>query len=420
MLRSVLLAGALALTAAPLGAQTLGSVSQDAPARVRDVVALGRGGTRAAAPTLDSPFFSNPAHLTAESGFKLTILGATTGVGGNVIETYDFYDDVLGPALEEGLDTIRDEDPDRLDALYAEARRVGAGHKTANVAAFAPSARYNGGAFAVGGGLFGNVTTRALLSSRSGGGVPFIDAYGQADVMVPLAVAAPVPAEMLEALPVGSVSVGASATFLRRYVTAKDKPIDAIDPDGEKLYLLSGNTLRGGLGVYARDVGVPGLDLGTSLMNVGGNVNYSLDQSWTLEGPDDLPDDQSEIDATIATFEERAARPEFRVGAAYRVQLPAMPDPYVSDIVVAADYTSLSTSNAEQSVQAGLRGGVSATLASVLGVRAGVSQGMATGGASLMSRYARLDFVTYGVEDARLLGGAPRRAYALQVRFGLF
>ena len=418
MIRSVLFAGALALAAFPADAQTLGSASQDAPARVRDLVALGRGGARAAAPTLDSPFFANPAHLTADPGLKLTILGVTTGIGGNVRETYDFYDNVLGPAIEEGLDDIRRDDPDRLAELYADALAVGRRQKTANAAAFAPSARYNAGTVAGGLGLFGNVTTRALIDARAGAGIPFIDAYGQADVIVPAAVAAPIPG--LDGLPVGSVSVGASATFLRRYVTAKAKPVDALNPDGEKLYLLSGNTVRAGVGAYARDVAVPGLDVGVSLMNVGGNVNYDLDQSWTLEGPDDLADDPVEVEATIQRFEERAARPEFRVGGAYRVPLAASTQMPLSDVVVAADYTSLSTANAEQSVQAGLRGGVSATLAGVLGLRAGLSQGMPTAGASLQSRVARLDFVTYGVEDARLLGGSPRRAYALQLRFGLF
>lgn len=416
MYRTLTLAAALALTAAPAGAQSIGTASQDAPAAVRDVVALGRGGARAAAPTVDSPLFANPAHLTAEPGLKVTFLGVTAGAGGNLRESYDFYDETLGPALEEGLDVIREEDFERLQAIYDEALRIGPSQKTTNAAAFAPSARYNAGAYAVGGGLFANATTRALIR-RGGAGIPVVDAYGQADLMLPVAAAATVPTD---ALPIGSLSVGASATALYRSVAAKNKPVDAINPDGEKLYLLSGSTVRVGVGAYARDVGVPGLDLGASVMNVGGNVNYALNQSWTIEGPDDLADDPAEIEATIARFEERAAQPELRVGAAYRVPLGGSKELPLSDIVVAADYTSRSTSDLDQSFQAGLRGGVSATVGGVLGLRAGLSQGMPTAGASLMSRYARLDFVTYGVEDARLLGGAPRRAYALQLRFGLF
>ena len=427
MLRPLCLLGA-ALLAAPVVAQPIGDAAQDAPARVRDIPSLARGGTRTAAPTLESPFFSNPAHLTATPGVRFTALGFTTGLGGNVRETYDFYDTTLGPAIDEGLDGIRDSDPDRLREIYDEALRVGRSQKTAQAALLAPSVRVNRGSFAVGGGLYSSVTSRAVIDARAGAGIPFIDAYAQGDVLAPVAVAAPLPTG---ALPVGSVSVGASATFLRRYVTAKSKPVDAISTSGETVFLLSGNTLRGGLGAYARDVYAPGVDLGLSLTNVGGNVDYSLNREWVLDESDggELSQDErdaleaarvAERDALTARFEERGARPVFRAGAAYRVPLTPSGQLPLSDVTVTADYTSHSTSTSEQSTQAGLRAGVSAVVGGVLGLSAGLSQGMPSAGVCLTSRVARLEFATYGVEDGRLLGQAQRRAYALQLRFGLF
>ena len=428
MFRSLCLAGALACSALPAAAQPIGDAAQDAPARVRDIVALGRGGTRLAAPTLESPFFSNPAHLTAEPGVRFTVLGVTTGLGGNVRETYDFYDTTLGPAIDQGLDDLSDSDPERLREIYDEALRIGRSQKTAQVAVLAPSVRVNRGAFAVGGGLFSSVVSRAVIDARSGAGIPFIDAYAQGDLLAPLAAAAPVPTG---SLPVGSVSVGASATFLRRYVTAKAKPVDAIATSGETVFLLAGNTVRAGLGAYARDVYVPGVDLGLSLTNIGGTVDYELDREWVLDESDQAELSAAERaaieagrvaerEALTARFEERAARPVFRAGAAYRVPLEASRQLPLADVLVALDYTSHSTSASEQSMQAGLRAGVSGTVGGVLGLSTGLSQGMLSAGVGLRSRVARLDFATYGVEDGRLLGQAQRRAYALQLRFGRF
>ena len=97
-----------------------------------------------------------------------------------------------------------------------------------------------------------------------------------------------------------------------------------------------------------------------------------------------------------------------------------MPGFPVSDVLVTADYTSRSTAEFDQSLQAGLRGGVSATLGGMLGLRAGLSQGMPSAGVGLATRFARLDWATYGVEDGRLLGQQSRRAYVVQLRLGWF
>jgi hypothetical protein len=403
---------ALAL-AAPASAQTFTTLQQDAQAQVSDLAALGMGGAVAAAPTLDSPFFSNPAHMAGTERFSLTALGLTAGVGGNVRETYDFYENELGPAIEEGLDEIRTNDPDRLQALYDEAFRIGRSQKTADVAVLAPSLRMRFGQVAVGAGVYGSSITRAKISD-GGAGIPYLDAYSQADVLVPLAVATDVPG-----LPF-RLQVGGSATYVQRRIAAKADAIDALDPDSEKLYVFRGDGVRLGLGLDARDVGTPGLDLGLAVTNIGGALDVEMDDSFPIEGPEDAPDDAAEIARLEARFDGREAASAVRAGAAYRIPVPHVAGLPLSDVTAAVDYTSASTSEFDQSFQAGLRGGVRATLARVLELRTGLSQGMVSAGLSLKSRFARIDYATYGVEDGRLLGQQNRRNHVVQIRFGLF
>ena len=403
----------VALAPAALGtaarAQTFSALQQDGRTGVSDVAALGRGGAVVAAPTLDSPFFSNPAHLARTTRLSVTVLGATAGVGGNVRETYDYYDQTLGPAIEEGLDEIRTSDPDRLQTIYNEAFRVGRSQKTADVALFAPSVRARIGSVAVGAGVYGTGMARAKISD-GGAGIPYVDAYTQADVLVPVGAAVEVPG-----LPF-HLSAGATATYVQRRIGAKAGAVDSFDPDDEKLYIFRGDGVRLGFGLDARDVGVRGLDLGLAVSDAGSALTVSHDRSVTIEGPDGAPDDTDEIADLEARFNDRSASTAVRVGAAYR--LPAVPG--LSGMAVAVDYTSASTAEQAQSFQAGLRGGVQATLGGVLDVRAGVSQGMPSAGVGLKSRLARIDYATYGVEDGRLLGQQGRRNHVVQVRFGLF
>ena len=419
-MKRFLLAAALAapLAGAPVAAQSFessfGDLSQDSYATITDIEALGSGGAFAASPTLDSPFFGNPAHLAQSRLVGFTVVGATAGAGGNVRETYDFYDQELGPALEAGLDSLRENDPARLNDLYASALRVGRSQKTAQLAVLAPSLRVRTGPVAAGAGVFGRAVSRARIVD-AGAGLPAIDAYAQGDLLVPAVVAVRVPGA-----PFG-LSLGASATYLQRRITAKSEVVDAIDPDNEKAHLLKGQTVRFGVGATVRDVLLRGLDLGASVMDIGGNVEFELDRSFAIEGSGDrTADDEAEVAALAARFEERGAQPRVRVGGAYRVPLPPLSGLAVKNVAVALDYTTASTSHADQSVQAGLRAGATATLASVLNLRAGISQGMPSAGVGIHTKVARLSGATYGVEDGRLLGQSRRRAYAVQLRFGLF
>ena len=412
-MRPLLSAALVLLTLAP-EAQTFTSSARETPVGASDLARLGTGDAVAALPTLDSPFMANPAHV-ARGGFSLNVLGAAVGLGGNARASYDFYADQLGPAIEEGLDQIRRDDPDRLAALYAEALRVGASNKSADLAVLVPSLQLSVGAVGVGVGAYARGASRARILN-GGGGLPVIDAFAQADVAVPVVVG--VDLGRATAGVMRGLSVGARATYLQRRVTSKTDPVDAIDPDGEKVYVLRGETVRLAAGLYGRDVGVPGLDVGAEVSNVGGAVDYAFDRSVAVSGARDRPDDAAEIARLERQFSGREPDPVVRVGAAFRLPVDRLPG--VADAALALDYTSATTADRGQSFQAGLRAGARARLAGFLHLRAGLSQGMPTAGVGVSTKVARLEYATYGVEDGRLLGQSRRRNHVVQLRLGWF
>ncbi len=397
----------LALGLSTASAQTFTSDVRETPVEAPDLARRAAGGAVAALPTLDSPFSGNPAHITTR-GLTINLVGATVGIGGNARETFDFYDQRLGPAIERGLDALPS---DSLSMLYLDAIAVGSSSKTADLAVLAPSVRVSAGPVGVGIGVYARAASQARLV-EGGGGIPQLDAYGQGDVSVPVVVGVDL-GKAMGALPFG-LSLGARATWLQRRVTSKSDPIDALDPDNEKLYVLKGETVRLGVGVYATDVGIPGVDLGAAVSNIGGAVDYAFDRSIAIEGRG--ADDAAEIAGLEARFSGREPQAVVRVGAAYRLPINLVPG--IADAAVSADYTSVSTADLDQSLRAGLRGGARVRVAGVVDLRAGLSQGMASAGIGLRTRFARLEYATYGVEDGRLLGQARRRNHVVQLRLG--
>ena len=407
------LALALVAGATDAAAQyTFGALDQDAPVDVPEITALAMGDAVTAVSRPQTAFFSNPAHLASLTGFRITVLGAQAGIGGNAWDTYAFYRDDLGPAIEEGLDDIHDEDPERLRELYDRALEVGRDQKTADVSVEALAVQFGAGPLAVGIGAFADGTARAKLIN-GGAGIPFLDAYSQADFIVPVVAAMDVPGTPL--------SVGASVAYVQRRVSAKADFVDQIEPDDEKVYLLKGEGVALSAGVVAHSVGLPGLDLGMALSNVGGVGDLAFDRSWAISTPDDEPepaDDLQEIAELEARFSERQSNPVLRMGAAYSVPLPILSP--VNDVTVSADWISGSTSEEDQAPETGFRVGAQARIAKVLNLRAGLAQGYPTAGVGLDLKFVQLDYATYGVEDGRTLGQLGRRNHVVQLRFGIF
>lgn len=409
---------ALGAALAPPAHAQFRSLGQDAGIVVPSPARLAQGDAWVAHPSRESALFGNPAHLPSLGGrLPRVTLGATVGAGGNVGEAYRFVQDDLRPAIEEGLDQIRQDDIDRLERLYNEALRIGAGPKTAR-GVLELSGTLALGDVGLGVGVATNAVARGQMFN-GGAGIPYIDVYAQNDLLVPLAVGYRAAGERLGATgALGSLSAGAQATVVRRWLTAKAGPVDTFDPNGERLYGFGGTATLVDLGLHAADVGTPGLDLGLSVHNVfGTRVPLSYERSWVLAGSDATPEDADEIAELDARFAARGTGSSLRVGASYRLPLP--PAPGVGDIRLLADYTTASTSELDQSAASGLRLGAQAAVGGVLDVRAGMSQGMPSAGVGVRVPGVRLDYATHGVEEGAFLGEQRRRVHLLQLRLGI-
>jgi hypothetical protein len=264
---------------------------------------------------------------------------------------------------------------------------------------------------AVGAGLFGVGGTR-LRFSDAGAGVPYLDAFGQADVILPVSAAVVVPETPL--------AVGVTASYTRRRVAAKAAFLDTLGPDAEHLYVFAASNFSVDAGLHAADV-LPGLDLGAAVYGLlGGGFDYRYDgRRYDLSGHGG-EDDAAEVAALEARFDGREGGPSFRVGAAYRPALPDLPGVGRSGLTVAADYVSASTSEFVQPMSAHLRLGVHVALGAAFAVRTGLSQAYPSLGATVALRHVRLDYAFFGVEDGRYLGQLGRYNHQLQLRFGLF
>lgn len=395
-------------------AQSFGTLQQEARPYVRAFEARAMGDAVAAVPDPETAFFYNPAHLAALARpFRFTVAGAGASISTGVSEKYAYWRDELEPAVEEGLEEIRETDYPRLEALYHGALDVGRRQDVGRVTAYGPAlqARVSAAGWqgAVGGGVFGTGSAR-LRFSDDGAGVPYLDFYGQADVIVPVTAAARIPNTPL--------SVGLTASYAHRRLTAKGALVETLDAEREHLYVLSGSTVAVDAGVQATEV-LPGLDLGGAVYGLlGRGFTYRYrGERIDLTGHGGA-DDLAEVADLEARFNGRAASPTWRVGAAYRVPLPvgAMFD----GVTVAADYVSASTSEFEQPVEGHLRAGVRVAVTPVLSLRTGLRQGYLSFGTTLTLPGVQLDYAFFGIEDGRVPGQLGRYNHNLRLRFGLF
>ena len=396
-------------------AQSFGELQQDDRPFVPSLMVDAMGGATVAFPQAETAFFYNPAHLarTADK-LRFTVLGVGLGLSTNASDKYEFWTDDLEPAIDEGIDEIRENDYDRLEALYNRAIELGREQSVATAVVYGPSVQLGlpsslglGPGAAVGAGVYGTNTTRLQFG---GGIVPSLDFYGQADVIVPLSVASTIPGTPLAA--------GLTASYTQRYLTAKAKSIDAFGSQGEHLYILKASGVRFDLGAHAADV-LPGLDVGAALFNVlGSDFEYEYADRVILNGDEADPDNENEIAQLENRFNERGGQADWRAGLAYALPIP--PTPGIEGVTVMADVVGASTSEFDQSMAAHLRLGTHVAIHRMFSVQAGLSQGYPSGGASVVLPGVRLDYAFLGIEDGRTLGQAGRNNHRLQLRFGRF
>lgn len=411
--RSLFLALLLASPFVAIDAQSFGALQQDARPLVTGLQVRAMGGAVAAVPMDETAFFYNPAHLARLdlSRPKITFVGLGVSANDEIFEEYRFVRDELEPAIDEGLEEIRLNDYDRLVALYDRALELGRTQNVATVTAYGPAVQLSiSENEALGVGLFATNRFRNQFVD-AGVGVPRVDLFNQLDIILPVTGA--------YGIPNSPVAVGVTASYTRRYLTAKGALLEELDPDEEHLYVLKGSSLAFDAGLHAKDV-MPNVDLGIAFYQlVGGGFNYRYDRRIDITG-NDGPNDEAEIAELEARFNARESKPSYRVGAAYRIPLPPATQVVLNNVTVAVDYVSASTSEFDQPAGAHFRMGLGAEIAHILSVHSGYSQGYPSFGASLQLPVVELEYAYSGIEDGRTAGQLGRYNHQLQVRFGLF
>ncbi|MEO1478656.1 MAG: hypothetical protein AAFV01_08775, partial [Bacteroidota bacterium] len=168
--------------------------------------------------------------------------------------------------------------------------------------------------------------------------VPVLDAYGQTEFILPVAVGYRVPGTAIDEFQTGGLSVGGTIRYIRRQVTAKQSPIDALD-DTESLYFFRGSGLGLDIGAHYEEV-LPNVNAGLAIFNlIGGGVDLNFEggripfDDSDSTGPFEIlfgvsePTNASPLSAADslefqelqARFAERSAAPIVRLGAAYDI-----------------------------------------------------------------------------------------------------
>ena len=373
------------------------------------VLAMGGAGVAFAGP--ETAFFYNPAHF-AQLGIvrpRIEILGVRGELSTKFFDDLNFFRDRVEPAFDEGVELpLSAENRELFQDAFDRGRRPTVGR----AAVLLPSVMLALGPYGVGAGVFASNTSQYRYEDN-GSGIPIFDLFSQLDAMAVIAGGGTIPNTNL--------SVGLAGKYARRYIGYKNEDFLAIDPDNEKIYVISGSTVSFDVGLQYTDAvrTLPGsLDFGLAVYDVvGGSFNYDLNSSIDLSG--EGADDLQEVEQVLADFEDRDGTPTFRVGTSYWVPTIAT-FPILTDLGAALDYVSTNTSESSQPFLSKIRIGGQALVANVVAVRAGISQGYPTFGTGIVTPFFRLDYVFYGIEDGRLPGQVERYNHLLQVRFGLF
>ncbi len=396
-----------------VAAQEFGSLQQDSRPTVAGLQVRAMGGAVGAVPMDETAFFYNPAHLARLdlSRPRITFVGVGAGVSSRILEEYRFVRDELNPAVEEGLEEIRENDYDRLVELYDRALELGSTQSTSKAMVYGPAVQMRiSDNEAIGVGLFATNSFRMQFTD-AGVGVPRLDVFDQVDIILPVNGAFGIPGSPL--------AVGATASYTRRYVTAKGALLEQLDADEEHLYVLNGSSVALDLGIHGQDI-VPNVDVGAAFYRVvGGGFNYKYRSRIDLTG-NDGPNDEAEIAALEERFNARQSKPTYRIGAAYRVPIPLRAQTVVNAVTFATDYVSASTSEYEQTAGAHFRMGIGAQLGGMFSLYSGYSQGYPSFGASVNLRFVDLEYAYFGIEDGRTAGQLGRFNHNIQIRFGLF
>lgn len=365
---------------------------------------LAMGDAVVALPMQQSAFFFNPAHA-AYAKFHITIAGVRVGASSTLPDQISFFKDDLQPAVDEGIDNL---DNERLKSLYDQTLAIGRQSTFLDVDVLAPSAGFHIGPVGVGVGIFGS-STIGYRFPDGGGGLPLVQVTAMADAM-----AVGTAGLNLTKFGVTGLSVGITAKYTQRYVTLKNKPLDAISSE-EPFDLLSANRASVDLGfMYELPFlnKLPGnFQLGLALYDIAG-APFDFSHESTLQGESTAESIEQDIEAANTVFE---VQPSFRFGVGYT--LPKLPGGLLDETGITLDYVGTQNPALDQAFFAHLRVGAQARV-KFFSLRAGLNQGYPTVGGGLSLGFVDIDYAYYGVEQGRYPGQLPSWHHAAQLRFG--
>ncbi|MEM6783446.1 MAG: hypothetical protein AAF624_06890 [Bacteroidota bacterium] len=437
MPRFLILLFLVAVTALPAHAQLFADLEQDASGRPASMAALGMANAGVALVHPDLVFSYNPGQLgqLPLDRFRLQIFGVRFGFSPDIFDKLDFIQGDLQDAIDIGIENLYEDDRERLEALYDQARGLAEEESVLAVQVLLPQAFFRAGPVNVGIGAYIQGLSRVQFSPDL---VPILDGYGQTEFILPVAVGYKVPGTALDEFEQGGLAIGGTIRYVRRQVTAKQAPIDALD-DNESLYFFQGSGVGLDIGAHYEEI-LPNVNVGLAIFNlIGGGVDLTyeggripFDDGGTpspfeilfgVSEPDDAAPltaaDSLEFQELEARFSDRSSSPIVRLGAAYDIDFD-LTTSALSGVSVALDYTSRSTSEFTQPFGAHWRLGVGFELANIVHARAGYAQGYPALGVGVDTRFAQFDYAFFSVEDGRLPGQLRRSNHRFQMRFGLF
>lgn len=389
----------LLLLAAPALAQT---PADPARAFVPDPGVLARGGATVALPNAATAFFYNPAHLSAvpELYTPVTFFGLRGGFSSNVFDQYRFWRDDVDPAVAQGFDQLGTAEQNRL---FDEALALGRKRTAVSGSMLLPAFALNRGGYSLGAGLYTQSDVR-YRAENLGGGVPGIDAAGRVDLLGVAGVALPI---------TPALAVGFVGKVTDRYLTLKQKPLDALEPD-ETVNLLHGTAVSLDAGAQLT---VP---LGGARLHVGGAVYDAVSTEFDYRlarhyGSGNATPDPASVRAEVEAAQGRYQfSPSFRVGAG--LSWPRLGP--LGSTALALDYVDYEAPAVQSVALTRVYAGLETQATPWLALRAGLHQGYPTAGAGLRLGFVRFDYAYYGVEEGRLPGQLPSWHHLFQLSFG--
>lgn len=377
---------------------------------------LGMGGAGVALASQQTSFFYNPAHIgRTASLININFAGVHGTISNSVVDQVEFFNNRLQPALDTGVENLSDSE---LRSLYEEAFAQGQSRATIDGQFLLPSVIIGGRGIGLGGGLFAT-TGLDYRIQNAGLGLPQLNVVGTTDLMG----VATAGIDFEKLIGMGGLAVGITGKYTRRFLTVKNKPLDAFSTE-ETIYVLEGRSLGFDVGVLY-DVGIiPGrFTLGATAYDI-----RASDFDYIFYGtPSDLPVIGEQIDDGTSTVDpnevakevarandQYALSPSYRFGVAYE---PPSIGP-LGSLSLAADYIGYKNPTVDQSFLTHLHLGAQLRLIRIIKVRGGFSQGYPTFGAGLGLGIIHFDYAFHGVEDGRIPGQIYNQRHSAQVRIG--